>query len=411
MSEAKIPAGWYPDPQDTTSDPRPERWWDGMGWTATTRPGDPGSSHATGSGDTVGSGESGSGVSDVEETAVLEGTQVIEGEVLENGAVRYPVPPDGPGPSFGPYGEPLPPQRPSVLRRISRPVLITAAVAALLGAAVGSGITYLATDHHGSRETAQAVPQQPNNPQNGGGRLPGQRGGGSGGSGGSTGGNGFPGIPGFPGGGNSGGNSGGSGSGGTGGGSGQPGVAADMNSGIQLPVPTGWQGGTAGDGTAFLAIGPYQCPGAGSGSGGSGSGGGTGGSGNSQQCTLGGVNTGQIQGTDPQAAAKQDIVDAANASYPGNTGHKELESQSVTVDGRAGYLVRWQVNAAQGNNGTVESVVFPSADGKSLISVRLGFDIAAKAPAVSQMDTIVSGITNYSGSGAAGGNASGGTTT
>ncbi|WP_317620448.1 DUF2510 domain-containing protein, partial [Streptomyces sp. CBMA156] len=37
MSE-QIPAGWYPDPKDTTGDPRPQRWWDGRGWTADTRP-------------------------------------------------------------------------------------------------------------------------------------------------------------------------------------------------------------------------------------------------------------------------------------------------------------------------------------------------------------------------------------
>ncbi|MDR3033090.1 MAG: DUF2510 domain-containing protein, partial [Kitasatospora sp.] len=38
MSEQQIPAGWYPDPVDTDSDPRPQRWWDGKGWTAETRP-------------------------------------------------------------------------------------------------------------------------------------------------------------------------------------------------------------------------------------------------------------------------------------------------------------------------------------------------------------------------------------
>lgn len=221
MSEAKIPAGWYPDPQDTTSDPRPERWWDGIGWTATTRPG--GSAGSAYSGDPGYS--DGSGVSDVEETAVLDATRVIEGEVLENGAVRFPEAPDGPGPSFGPYGEPLPPKRPSVLQRIGRRVLVTAAVAALLGAAVGSGVTYLATDHHDSRDTAQAVPQQLSPQQNGTGGH--QRGGGSGGSGGggSAGGSsgGFPAIPGFPGGGSGGSGGSGGGNGGGGGSLGQPG--------------------------------------------------------------------------------------------------------------------------------------------------------------------------------------------
>jgi hypothetical protein len=61
----------------------------------------------------------------------------------------------------------------------------------------------------------------------------------------------------------------------------------------------------------------------------------------------------------------------------------------------------------------VEDVVFPSSDGKHLIAVRFGFDIADKAPAVSTMDTIVNGIKDFSGSGLGGsaGGASGGSNT
>ncbi|MBB4922319.1 hypothetical protein [Kitasatospora kifunensis] len=356
----------------------------------------------------------------MEQTAVLDGVRVIEGEVLENGAVRFPEPPTEPGPSDVLFGEPLP-KKPSAFKRLGRPVLVAAAVAGVLGLAVGSGATYLAVDRHDSHSQVQAAPQQQNSQQNGNGngqgngtgRQPGQRGGG-GGAGGNGGlGNGLPGFPGFPG------LPGGGGSGGNG--NGQSTVAADLNSNIQLPIPSGWQGGTADDGTAFLTVGQYQCPGstgggAGGGGGTGGSGGGTGGSGGgtAQVCSLGGVNTAEIQGTDPQAAAKKDIQTAVDASYPGSKSHQELKSEAVTVDGRSGYLVRWQVTAAQGNNGTVESVVFPTADGKGLIAVRLGFDIAAKAPAVSQMDTIVSGISDYAapaGSGSGGGNAAGGSNT
>ncbi|WP_425559926.1 hypothetical protein [Kitasatospora paranensis] len=64
----------------------------------------------------------------------------------------------------------------------------------------------------------------------------------------------------------------------------------------------------------------------------------------------------------------------------------------MTVVGRSGYLVRWKVDAPQGNNGYVETVVFPGAKSGSLVSVRFGFDIAAKAPDVAVMDTIVQGI-------------------
>ncbi|MFF7635445.1 DUF2510 domain-containing protein [Kitasatospora sp. NPDC008050] len=415
MSDTKIPAGWYPDPQDPDGDPRTERWWDGAGWTATTRPGGsaaPGASGVSGvealsEVEAVPEGEG------MEQTAVLDGVQVIEGEVLENGTVRFPEPPVEPGPSGALYGEPLP-TKPSVFKRMSRPVLVAAAVAGVLGLAVGSGVTYLAVDHHDSHNQVQAVPQQQNTQPNGNGNGTGRQrgggpGGGSGGSGGLGGLPGFPGFPGLPGGG-----SGGSGSGGSGGGSGQSSVAADLNSNIQLPVPSGWQGGTADDGTAFLTVGQYQCPGSsGSGTGGSGGSGGSGGGSAAQVCSLGGVNTAELQGTDPQAAAKKDIQTAVDASYPGSKSHQELKSESVTVDGRQGYLVRWQVTAAQGNNGTVESVVFPTADGKSLIAIRLGFDIADKAPAVSQMDTIVSGISDYAApaGSSGGGNAAGGSNT
>ncbi|MDH6109522.1 hypothetical protein P3T36_000293 [Kitasatospora sp. MAP12-15] len=402
MSDAKIPAGWYPDPQDTTSDPRPERWWDGSGWTATTRPVAPNSD---------------------DDTAVLSGPgTVIEGEVLQSGpAVRFPDPPTeavppvdalAGGPADDPayhavdWSQPVA-RKPSLLKRISRPVLITAAVAGLLGLAVGSGVTYLAVHNDGHQQTTALPRPNPAPP----GHL---RGGGAGGSGGS--------LPGFPGlGGGAGASGGGSGalpgmpglggSGGLGGGN----QAIDLNNKIVLPVPAGWTGGTGGDGSAVLTIGAYTCPGAPS-SGGSGGSGGAGGG--AATCSLGGANTGQLQGTDVAAAAKADITAAANESYPNSKGHTELKSQAVTVDGRSGYLVRWKVSASQGNDGYVETVVFPSSTSGTLISLHLGFDIAAKAPDVSVMDTIVSGVTDFTGSipggggsGAAGGGGTGGAST
>lgn len=396
MSDAKIPAGWYPDPQDTTSDPRPERWWDGTGWTATTRPVAPNSDDRT---------------DDPEDTAVLGGPgTVIEGEVLHSGpAVRFPEPPTeavppvdslAGGPAYGSmdWSQPVA-RKPSLFKRISRPVLITAAVAGLLGLAVGSGVTYLAV-HQDSRQQASAL-QQPNPVPPGH-----KRGGGSGGSGG------VPGFPGLGGGaGASGGGSGtlpgipglGGGSGGLGGGN----QAIDLNNKIVLPVPAGWTGGTGGDGSAVLTIGAYTCPGApaSGGSGGTGGTGGSGGSGGAATCSLGGANTGQLKGTDVAAAAKADITAAANESYPNSKGHTELKSQAVTVDGRSGYLVRWKVSASQGNDGYVETVVFPSSTSGTLISLHLGFDIAAKAPDVSVMDTIVSGVTDFTGSITGGGGA------
>ena len=401
MSDAKIPAGWYPDPQDTTSDPRPERWWDGTGWTATTRPGTRNSE---------------------DDTAVLSGgpATVIEGEVLQSGpAVRFPEPPTEAVPPVDvlsgghaeggvDWSQPVA-RKPSLLKRISRPVLVTAAVAGLLGLAVGSGVTYLAVHKDGNQQSVASQQQNPVPPGH-------KRGGGTGS--GSTGG-----VPGFPGtSGGAGASGGGSGAlpgipglGGSGGGGGLGGLgsnqAIDLNNKIVLPVPSGWTGGTGNDGSAVLTIGSYTCPGASSGGGSGGSGGS---SGSTATCSLGGANTGQLQGTDVAAAAKADITAAANESYPNSKGHTELESQAVTVDGRSGYLVRWKVSASQGNDGYVETVVFPSSTSGTLITLHLGFDIAAKAPDVSVMDTIVSGVTDFTGSitggGSAGGSA-GGTST
>ncbi|WP_051834185.1 DUF2510 domain-containing protein [Streptomyces pyridomyceticus] len=347
MSE-QIPAGWYPDPKDTTGDPRTQRWWDGKGWTADTRPA-PSDAPAP---QAPAAGEPGPGAT--------ERPTVLEGEVLESGpTVRYPEPPP-----FGTaYGSPAAPPR-KTWRKPSKLVVATA-VAALLGLGAGSGITYLAMDGHGDRGKHAARPA----PQGGYGPW-----------------NGFPGL-GDPGGNGDNGGSGGKGGGGSGDGKGsgkaRPGAgqAIDAVNRLTLPVPSGWQATTAGDGYAVITVGSYTC------------------ADGSDNCTLGGVNTGRITdgGTDAQAAAKADIAKAAKESYGDINGHQELKSEAVKVDGRNGYLVRWKVDAPKGNNGYVQTVVFPSADGKALVSVHFGFDIADKAPDVAVMDTIVKGITDYKG--------------
>ncbi len=152
-----------------------------------------------------------------------------------------------------------------------------------------------------------------------------------------------------------------------------------MVNGVSVPIPSGWKGGTTTDGYASTYVGEYTCVDG------------------SDTCTLAGVTTARISGTDAKQAALKDIETAAKNSYGDITGHKELKSEAVTVAGRAGYLVRWQVDASKGNNGYVETVVFPTADGKALTAVHLGFDIADKAPGVDQMDSIVKGIAAYQG--------------
>lgn len=253
--------------------------------------------------------------------------------------------------------------------------MIAATVAALLGLGAGSGITYLVMDGHGETRASHRVPRQAppygeEGPWSG---LP-DLGGPDSDGGQGNGGNG-------QGKGNGNGQGQGKGNGGNGGGNGQgSGPAADLVNRITLPVPSGWQGTTTPDGFAALSVGLYQCEGGGN-------------------CSLGGANTGRIAGggTDVQAAAKADIEKAAKDSYNDLNSHEELKSEAVKVDGRDGYLVRWKVDAAKGNDGYVQTVVFPAADGKSLISVHLGFDIAAKAPDVAVMDTIVKGIADYTG--------------
>jgi hypothetical protein len=403
VSDAKIPAGWYPDPKDTTTTPRPERWWDGTGWTTTTR--------------------TGSGAPQPVQDPDGEPTQVLEGTVLaDDGTVRYPEPPTGftdgtdhpaagadypaPGTDYLSGYPEAAPKKPSLLSRIGRKALVAAAVAGVLGLAVGSGATYLAVGRHNQDHQQTAAPA-PQNTYPGPGHHRGSGNGGLGGNGGSGQGNGGLGGNGGAGGGqsnggngqgNGNGNGGGQGSGGgipgiPGLGGGMPGLgdgtqAVDIADGISLPIPSGWQGTTTGDGLATMQIGEYTCPGASANNNGN------------ATCTLGGVNTAQVDGTDPKAAAEQDIQKVASASYgPTVKSHQELKSEAVTVAGRSGYLIRWQVVAQQGNNGTVQDVVFPTADGKHLVAVQFGFDIADKAPAVSTMDTIVSGIKDFSGPG------------
>jgi hypothetical protein len=308
----QIPAGWYPDPQDTTTDPRPQRWWDGQGWTASARPAPADSPE--------------------------EGPKVLEGEVLESGpTVRYPEPPP-----FAPVGGATPPRR-----KPARPVLVAVAVAALAGLLVGSGVTYLAMDGKSERRSAHQV--RPDVRPGGGGDR-------------AEGGEGVPKAPDTPGG--KGRNS---------------GLAVDAVNRISLAVPTGWTGGTTKAGYAGLSIGSYSCA----------SGGG--------ECSLGGVSTGQLKGTDVKQAAEQDIATAAEESYGKIKSHEQLKSEPIAVDGRDGYLIRWKVDAPEGNDGYVETVVFPTADGKALASVHLGFDIDEKAPKLTQMDTIVESIKPFSG--------------
>ncbi|MFC9627059.1 DUF2510 domain-containing protein [Streptomyces sp. NPDC056930] len=172
----------------------------------------------------------------------------------------------------------------------------------------------------------------------------------------------------------------------------EDGFATDLASGISLPVPDGWTGrsGIAGAG---VTTGEYACPGD-----------------TSQECVRGGVfsmpaKALKLDTTTAKATATKDISANATESYGekiygGITSHQELKSGPVTVAGERGYLVRWKVVTKSGDDGYVQSLAFPSPRSTdTLIVVRSGFDINAKAPRLSVMDDITKGIKAASGTG------------
>ncbi|AVH60978.1 MULTISPECIES: DUF2510 domain-containing protein [Streptomyces] len=263
-------------------------------------------------------------------------------------------------PVAGPYppaGGPYPAVPPGSPRRGLRTAIAVAAAIAVL-AGIGGGV-YALTDSDGDKGN-DAASQSP---------------GGQGGPGGGQGGTEGPPAPGQ---------------------SGRPqaedGYATDVYNGISIPVPDGWTGQSGAGSAGIFTKDTYKCPGD-----------------TSQNCQRGGAYSApaQAQGlksTTAEAAAKEDISKNAAESYGKGygkiTSHEELASKAVTVAGEKGYLVRWKVVTSKGDDGYVESLVFPSpADSKSLVVVRFGVDVSSKAPKLSVIDTITEGIKVASGAG------------
>ncbi|MDW4918255.1 MULTISPECIES: DUF2510 domain-containing protein [Streptomyces] len=178
----------------------------------------------------------------------------------------------------------------------------------------------------------------------------------------------------------------------------EPGFATDVAAGISLPVPEGWKG-TSGMVGAGLTTGEHPCPGD-----------------TAETCVRGGVFSApaaamKLSAKTPEEAAKRDIVANATESYGGKsygriTSHDELRSEAVTVAGGKGYVVRWKVVTEKGDDGYVESLVFPSPTSKGmLVVVRSGFDINEDAPGLTVLDEITGGIKAASGAGSGGGGA------
>ncbi|NED10103.1 DUF2510 domain-containing protein [Streptomyces sp. SID9124] len=175
----------------------------------------------------------------------------------------------------------------------------------------------------------------------------------------------------------------------------EKGYATDLASGISIPVPDGWKG-ESGMG-AGVTTGSYACPGD-----------------TDETCVRGGVFSAPAEALKlttrtAKATAEKDIEANAEASYGekiygGITSHEELKSEAVTVAGQQGYRVRWKVVTKNGDDGYVESLAFPSPLAKDmLVVVRSGFDINAKAPALSVLDDMTKGIKAASGGGSGGG--------
>ncbi|MFD0421030.1 DUF2510 domain-containing protein [Streptomyces parvus] len=165
----------------------------------------------------------------------------------------------------------------------------------------------------------------------------------------------------------------------------EPGFATDLAAGVSLPVPDGWKG-TSGAVGAGLTTGEHACPGD-----------------TAETCVRGGVFSApaaalKLSAETPEEAAKKDITVNATESYGGKsygkiTSHEELKSEAVTVAGGKGYVVRWKVVTEKGDDGYVESLVFPSPVSKNmLVVVRSGFDINKDAPKLSVLDEITGGI-------------------
>ncbi|WP_069173349.1 DUF2510 domain-containing protein [Streptomyces griseus] len=170
-----------------------------------------------------------------------------------------------------------------------------------------------------------------------------------------------------------------------------PRVLTDQLDGITLRVPDGWEKpeNALDDAPTMRTVGSFTCPGD-----------------SGSFCHHGTVTARTATGTDlasMRALAEEDIGTAAGLAYEENVvgerthggirSHRELASESVSVAGRTGYLVRWQVTTGRGPGGYVQSLVFPSAVGSETpVIVRFAFDAGREELPLSLMDTITRGI-------------------
>lgn len=170
-----------------------------------------------------------------------------------------------------------------------------------------------------------------------------------------------------------------------------PSVLVDQLNGVTLNVPDGWEKPehTLDDSSTMRTVESYTCPGD-----------------SRSYCYHGTVTVRTAGGTDltdMKDLAEQDIETAADNAYGedfaggrphgGIRSHERLASESVTVAGRTGHLVRWKVTTGKGPGGYVQSLVFPSAVGSETpVIVRFAFDAGQDDLPLSLMDTVTEGI-------------------
>ncbi|MEU3960699.1 DUF2510 domain-containing protein [Streptomyces buecherae] len=348
------PPGWYPDPDHQGHGPAPERWWDGAGWTEGRR--------------------NAPSVHDAQ--TMLSAPSAYVPAPPPPGTAPY-GPPQGPAPYGPPPGQPPgypggpPPAGPSTGR--GRRGAVIAGVAAVVVAAVVAGVIALQGGDDGGDKGDEAGP----GPSLGA-PAPSEGTGGSGDDG-----DGASGSPKAP--------------------EGDSRVAVDPANGIAVPILDQWTASPPHADGLGITTSPYPCPGDGA-----------------SRCVRGGVFTFGAAGKGyrsqtPEGVAREDIARNAEesygagqdngkpAAYGGLDGHRELKAEEVTVAGQRGYLVRWKADTRKGDDGYVQTVVFPEpgqpAAEADLVVVRLGFDVSSAAPPLSSMDEIIRGIEPATGDG------------
>ncbi|QKW53178.1 DUF2510 domain-containing protein [Streptomyces buecherae] len=348
------PPGWYPDPDHQGHGPAPERWWDGAGWTEGRR--------------------NAPSVHDAQ--TMLSAPSAYAPAPPPPGTAPY-GPPHGPAPYGPPPGQPPgypggpPPAGPPTGR--GRRGAVIAGVAAVVVAAVVAGVIALQGGDDGGDKGDEAGPSPSL-----GAPAPSEGTGGSGDDG-----DGASGSPKAPG--------------------GDSRVAVDPANGIAVPILDQWTASPPHADGLGITTSPYPCPGDGA-----------------SRCVRGGVFTFGAAGKGyrsqtPEGIAREDIArnaeesygagqnDGKPAAYGGLDGHQELKAEEVTVAGQRGYLVRWKADTRKGDDGYVQTVVFPEpgqpAAEADLVVVRLGFDVSSAAPPLSSMDEIIRGIEPATGDG------------